>query len=120
MSLICMRLRFASASTAGGSRVRRAGALAFFVAAALLGCDALAQTGDVFSSGSGESARGAAGGSGGNTTRRTGKQATQDDSVYCQQTPDGRVIPQPYGGTRRNIPCGPAFNKQQQDNRQQP
>jgi hypothetical protein len=37
---------------------------------------------------------------------RTGKQAIQDDSVYCQQTPDGRTIPRPYGGTRRNIPCG--------------
>ena len=60
--------------------------------------------GDVFSSRGSPSPYG-----GGNTTGRTGKQAQQDDSVYCQQTPDGRVIPQPYGGTRRNIPCGPAF-----------
>ena len=60
--------------------------------------------GDVFSSGSPSTPYGA-----GNTTRRTGKQAVQDDSVYCQQMPDGRVIPQPYGGTRRNIPCGPNF-----------
>ena len=63
-----------------------------------------AQPGDVFSSGSPPNPYG-----GGNTTRRTGKQANQDDSVYCQQTPDGQVIPKPYGGTRRNIPCGPNF-----------
>jgi hypothetical protein len=31
--------------------------------------------------------------------------------VYCQQTPDGRMIPQPYGGTRRQIPCGPNFRQ---------
>ena len=41
--------------------------------------------GDVFSSGSPSTPYGA-----GNTTRRTGKQAVQDDSVYCQQMPDGR------------------------------
>ncbi|GEM_PF-3764712 len=61
--------------------------------------------GDVFSSGSAQPY------GGGNTTRRTGKQARQDDSVYCQQTPDGQVIPKPYGGTRRNIPCGPNFGR---------
>lgn len=49
-----------------------------------------------------------------NSTSRTGKQAVQDDSVYCQQTPEGQVIPKPYGGTRRNIPCGPGFAKQPQ------
>ncbi|MCP5265238.1 MAG: hypothetical protein H6934_03970 [Burkholderiaceae bacterium] len=64
---------------------------------------ALAQRGDVFSSG-GRSPYG-----GSHPSRRTGKQAIQDDSVYCQQTPDGRVVPKPYGGTRRNIPCGPNF-----------
>ena len=103
--------------------VRQARALAFALAfvspVSLITADALAaQTGDVFSSGSGAGARG----SGGNTTRRTGKQATQDDSVYCQQTPDGRVFPQPYGGTRRNIPCGPAFVQQprKQENREEP
>src|SRR5689334_8281802 len=95
---------------------------AVIIAAALVVSDAWPQTGDVFSSGSGASGRATGGASGGNTTRRTGKQATPDDSVYCQQTPDGRVIPQPYGGTRRNIPCGPAFNQQQpqQQARQQP
>jgi hypothetical protein len=45
----------------------------------------------------------------GNTTRRTGKQAIQDDSVYRQQTPQGQEIPKAYGGTRRNIPIGPNF-----------
>jgi hypothetical protein len=50
-------------------------ALAFVSPVSLMTCDALAQTGDVFSSGSGgANARGAASGSGGNTTRRTGKQ----------------------------------------------
>jgi endoglycosylceramidase len=94
---------------------------AVLLAAAFAASDVLAQGGgDVFSSGSGEGARagGVARSGGGNTTRRTGKQATQDDSVYCQQTPDGRVIPQPYGGTRRNIPCGPAFSQQPQQSQQ--
>jgi hypothetical protein len=75
--------------------------IAAFALAVALPCASLAQ-GDVFSS---QGQRG----SGGNTTRPTGKQAVQDDSVYCQQTPDGRVIPKPYGGTRQNIPCGPNF-----------
>ncbi len=43
---------------------------------------------------------------GAHPSRRTGKQAIQDDSVYCQQDPQGNVIPKPYGRTRRNIPCG--------------
>ncbi len=93
-----------------------AASLALGVAVSLAPRHVHAQTGDVFSSNGGRSAGGgdvfSSGSSpygGGNTTRRTGKQATQDDSVYCQQTPDGRVIPKPYGGTRRNIPCGPNF-----------
>lgn len=57
---------------------------------------------DVFSSGGG----GFDGGVGPRSSRPTGKQAVQDDSVYCQQTPEGTVIPKPYGGTHRNIPCG--------------
>lgn len=56
---------------------------------------------DVFNSGPGPSPYG-----GPHPSRPTGRQAIQDDSVYCQQTPDGREIPKPYGGTRRNIPCG--------------
>ncbi|MEP7299979.1 MAG: hypothetical protein ABI699_00500 [Caldimonas sp.] len=75
---------------------------AWWVAACLGGPALPVQAqGDVFSSSGSPQRPG-----GGNTTRRTGKQAIQDDSVYCQQTPDGRVIPKPYGGTRRNIPCG--------------
>lgn len=41
----------------------------------------------------------------------TGNGAIGDGDVYCQQTPQGQVIPRPYGGTRRNIPCGPNFQR---------
>ncbi len=79
--------------------------------AATLTWAAHAQRGDVFAT-QGRSPPGDVFSSSGNPyggphpSRRTGKQAIQDDSVYCQQDPQGRVIPKPYGGTRRNIPCG--------------
>ncbi len=79
--------------------------------AATLTLAAHAQRGDVFAT-QGRSPPGDVFSSNGNPyggphpSRRTGKQAIQDDSVYCQQDPSGRVIPKPYGGTRRNIPCG--------------
>ncbi len=63
--------------------------------------EAIAQAGDVFNSNGG----GGYGSGAGNARGRSG------DDVYCQQTPDGKVIPQPYGGTRRNIPCGPNFQR---------
>ncbi len=72
-----------------------------------------ARSGDVFSS-SGNPYGDA------HPSRRTGKQAIQDDSVYCQQDPQGNVIPKPYGRTRRNIPCGPDFGPQPQQPKQTP
>ena len=87
----------------------------------MAGSGALAQGRDVYAT---QGGRGAPGGdvfnSNGNPyggphpSRRTGKQAIQDDSIYCQQDPQGNVIPKPYGGTRRNIPCGPNFGPQRQ------
>jgi hypothetical protein len=44
----------------------------------------------------------------GNTSGRTGKQAIQDDSVYCQIESDGRCHCGPRrAGTGRQIPCRP-------------
>lgn len=44
----------------------------------------------------------------GNTTGRTGKGATHDNSVYCQWW-DGQERRPAYPGTGRQIPCGPNF-----------
>ncbi len=62
--------------------------------------EVIAQVGDVFNSNGG-----------GNDSQGGGATGGGGDDVYCQQTPDGKVIPQPYGGTRRNIPCGPNFRR---------
>ena len=91
--------------------------MALIASAALMaGADTYAQGRDVYGT---QSGRAAPSGDvfnsnghpygGAHPSRRTGKQAIQDDSIYCQQDPQGNVIPKPYGGTRRNIPCGPEF-----------
>ncbi len=49
----------------------------------------------------------------GNTTKRTGKGATRDDSVYCQNWPGHSSRP-PYPGTGPQTPCGPNFEKPSQ------
>lgn len=44
----------------------------------------------------------------------TGKGAIRDESVYCQQTRTGQVIPKPYDRTYDQIPCGPNFQPRPQ------
>ena len=46
----------------------------------------------------------------GNTTKKTGKGASKDDSVYCQNWPGHSARP-PYPGTGPQTPCGPNFEK---------
>ena len=46
----------------------------------------------------------------GNTTKKTGKGASQDDSVYCQNWPGHSPRPA-YPGTGPQTPCGPNFQK---------
>ena len=46
----------------------------------------------------------------GNTSKRTGKGAIHDDSVYCQNWP-GHAPQPPYDGTGPQTPCGPNFER---------
>src|ERR1700694_1863581 len=66
----------ASSPRTNRGRLRCTRSVAVFLAAAVLASDVVAQAGDVFNSNSNDTRRSG----GGNTTRRTGKQATQDDS----------------------------------------